>query len=277
LVSNGLLAGREISALQRELGERLVGRLNTHALDRDTFPVLIKILDAREWLSVQVHPSDDFAIAHEGDLGKTEMWVVLDADPGAQILLGFRRGVDEAAFRQALLDGSVADCVHRTSARAGDVFFVPPGTIHAIGPGVLIAEIQQSSNVTYRVFDWNRTPERTLHIDRSLEVLDFDATELGPVTSVALDRHGAELLAECAHFRTERITLEPGDQINGSLRGESYEIWGSLSGAVTVTGGGERVELEAVGWTLLPAALGDFTLVANEASTVVRILTPDPG
>jgi mannose-6-phosphate isomerase class I len=127
------------------------------------------------------------------------------------------------------------------------------------------------------VFDWNRTPERTLHIDRSLEVLDFEATELKAVTSVPLDRHGAELLAECAHFRTERITLEQGEQINGSLRGESYEIWGSLSGSVTITGAGERVDLEAVGWTLLPAALGSYTLVASQASTVLRILTPDLG
>jgi mannose-6-phosphate isomerase len=276
-VSNGVYAGRGLGWLQHELGEALVGRRNRNALEQGTFPLLVKLLDAREWLSVQVHPEDDFARSREGDLGKTEMWVVLDAEPGAAILLGFRAGVDVAALRQAITDGSVVDYLHRTPARAGDVFFVPPGTVHAIGPGVLLAEIQQSSNVTYRVFDWNRTPERTLHVERALEVLNFEAEELEAVKPVFLESDCAELLAECPYFRTERLALKADDEMTGDLQGDSFEIWGALEGSVTVEGGAEQVELSSVSWTLLPAALGAFRLQAHEPSTLLRILTPGLG
>ena len=233
-------------------------------------------ITGRQWLSIQVHPGDDYALAHEGDHGKTEMWVVLAATAGAELLLGFKRGIDRRAFRQAILDGSAVDWLHRTRVRPGDVFFVPPGTIHAIGPGVLIAEIQQSSNVTYRVFDWNREPQRPLHVERSLAVLDFEAVEVGPVVPVPTPQSDAELLAECPYFRTERITLQAEAEIAGQLTGETFEIWGCTAGSASVIGDFESTRLQAVSWLLLPAALGGFRVAADEPTTLLRISTPAP-
>jgi mannose-6-phosphate isomerase len=273
-VSRGHFAGRDLAWLQGRFGESLLGRVNRQALDRGSFPLLIKLLDAREWLSVQVHPDDDYAATHENDLGKTEMWVVLGADVGAEILLGFESGVDAESFRNTLGNGTVEECLHRTPARPGDVFFVPPGTIHAIGPGVLLAEIQQSSNVTYRVYDWNRVPERTLHIDHSFAVLDFTATELAAVVPEPLPASGAELLAECARFRTERFTLAAGDELDGNLEGQSFEIWGAIAGSVALDCGDRTIELREVSWTLLPATLGPFRIRCDRNATLLRILTP---
>ena len=273
-VRNGHFQGRDLAWLQRRFGESLVGRVNRQALDRGAFPLLIKLLDAREWLSVQVHPDDDYATTHENDLGKTEMWVVLAAEAGAEILLGFQSGVEAEDFRRALERGEVEGCLHRTPARPGDVFFVSPGTIHAIGPGVLLAEIQQSSNVTYRVYDWNRVPERALHIDHSLAVLDFEATELSAVVPEPLTSPGAELLAECPRFRTERIILTAGDELGGNLDGDSFEIWGAMAGSVNLEGGNRSIELRGVSWALLPAAIGPFRMRCTQDTTLLRILTP---
>lgn len=277
-IANGRFAGLGLDRLTSELGESLLGTRNRDSLRRGRFPLLIKILDAREWLSVQVHPDDSHALAHHGDLGKTEMWVVLAAEPGAEVLLGFRRGVDADSFAGAIRSGSAADMLQRVPARSGDVFFVPPGTIHAIGPGLLLAEIQQSSNVTYRVFDWNRRPARPLHVERALEVLDFDAVELASVRPEALSTHPlTERLATCGDFETLRLGLQTGDEVNRDLEGGSFEIWGSLSGSVTIEGGTGSVTLDGVSWTLLPAAIGGFHLRATKPSTLLRISTPGTG
>jgi mannose-6-phosphate isomerase len=273
-IVNGSLRGRNLSWLLETHGEALVGRNNRDAIDRRRFPLLVKILDANDWLSVQVHPDDDYALANEGDLGKSEMWIVLAAEPGAEILLGFRAEVDPQTFGEAILSGRVPDCLHATPARPGDVFFVPPGTIHAIGPGVLLAEIQQSSNVTYRISDWGRIPQRTLHVDRALEVLDFDAVEPGPIEPKPDDATGRELLASCRRFHTERLRLAPGQRVNGNTAGRSFEIWGTLEGAATVEAGDTASDLVGVSWLLLPASLGEFELRASEPTTLLRVLTP---
>jgi mannose-6-phosphate isomerase len=273
-ILSGELRGRDLSWLLEAGGEALVGVNNRDAINRHRFPLLVKILDANDWLSVQVHPDDQYALDHEGDLGKSEMWIVLAAEPGAEILLGFKYGVEPQAFEKAIHRGTVTELLHRTSARPGDVFFVPPGTIHAIGPGILLAEIQQSSNVTYRIFDWDRKPPRTLHLERALEVLDFDAVEPGPIVPRQADTTGRELLASCHCFRTERVVLAPGRTITGDTAGRSFEIWGTLDGAATLEVGGDATDLAAVSWILLPAALGAFQIRASERTTLLRVHTP---
>jgi mannose-6-phosphate isomerase len=172
VVANGRFAGQPLTAVHAELGLDLIGSRNQWAQDRNKFPYLIKLLDANNALSVQVHPDDAYALANEGnELGKTEMWVVLHAEPGAEIILGVTPGTTKAAFRQAIETASwnpfstICPCKPAMSSAC------PAGSLHAILSGLLIAEIQQNSNTTYRVYDWNRLQDgkpRPLHIDKAL-------------------------------------------------------------------------------------------------------------
>lgn len=280
VVAEGPLAGRSLLEIQRTAGEELVGSRNRAALGADRFPLLIKLLDASRWLSVQVHPDDAYAMKRHGDRGKTEMWVVLAAEPGAELIFGFRPGIDRASFAAALRAGRVEETLHRIPAAAGDAFFVPPGAIHALGPGLLLAEIQQSSDLTYRIYDWDRPGNdglpRRLHTAEALEVLDFDFVEPRPAAPRATSVGGlaAEELARCPYFATERIELPAGVEIAGRLDGDSFEIWGALEGAAEIRWQAGVAAVEAVGWLLLPASLGDFAVRSRAGGRLLRIVTP---
>lgn len=274
VVNNGRFTGQPLTEVHQELGLDLIGSNCQWAQDRGKFPLLIKILDANKQLSVQVHPKDDYALAHEGnELGKTEMWVILAANPDAKLQLGVKKGTTPEQFRQGIEDGNLEPYLHYVPVKAGDHVCVPAGTLHAIMDGILIAEIQQNSNTTYRVYDWNRVGSdgqpRPLHIDKALDVIDFDKTELSicPAELIA-DESGIKryLLCENEYFVTERVEMTAGSTFTGSCNGRSLGIWGVLSGSVDVNG----VALTAVQFTLLPAALGDFTITTNTAATLLR-------
>lgn len=274
VVEEGPLAGQTLQQVQDQLGEALVGARSRYALAQGRFPLLIKLLDANRWLSVQVHPDDEYGLAHEGEFGKTEMWVVLEAEPGAEIIYGFKAGVKRAAFAEALEAGTVEETLHRLPVAAGDVVFVPAGSIHALGPGIIVAEIQQNSDTTYRIYDWGRP--RPIHIAQALDVLNFAQIEPGPVMPKDMGQNGLhrELIGHCPYFQTERMTLSAGEKYSGRCDGGSFEIWGALSGRFDVTWAGDPVTVAGVGWVLLPAALGDFQIAAQEESTLLRIVTP---
>jgi len=273
-VNNGPLKGKTLPEVLALLGEQLVGSRNRRMVEMDRFPLLIKLLDAHRWLSVQVHPNDAYGLAHEGDLGKTEMWVVLYTEPGAELVYGFKRGVTREGFAQAIADGTVDEWLHYAPIKAGDVIFVPAGTIHALGPGAIVAEIQQNSNTTYRIYDWGRP--RPIHIQQALDVLNFDLVEPGPLEPAVIEQNGRrrEIIGQCPYFQTERLHLPAGESFQGRCSGETFEIWGVLDGEATVRWAGEPVSLSAVGWVLLPAALGDFRVVADVGSTLLRVFTP---
>lgn len=174
----------------------------------ERFPVLIKILDCRDDLSIQVHPPADVASRYGGE-PKTEMWFVAHAEPGATLYAGLKRGVTRAEFEAALRAGTVADTIHRLQPRVGESLFVPSGRVHALGAGLAVFEIQQNSDTTYRVFDWNRVGldgrPRALHVEESLRSIDFDDPE------PALTPSTAGVLADCPHFRVTRArTGHPG-------------------------------------------------------------------
>ncbi len=275
-VAHGPAANRTLAELFAEWGEALVGSRNAAALERGRFPILIKLLDAAEWLSVQVHPDDAYALEHENDLGKTEMWVVLDAEPGAELILGFRPDVEPELFAQAVATGRADDWLHRVPVETGDVFFLLPGTIHAIGPGILLTEIQQSSDITYRVYDWNRgADDRPLHLSHALEVLDFGATEPGAVWTSSEDgENGDQLLASCAYFETQRLRLSPGATVEGRCDGSTFEAWAVLEGTTRLEWDGDPLDLDAVQWLLLPAAMGEYRFTARGEATLLRVRTP---
>jgi mannose-6-phosphate isomerase len=181
-VANGHYAHTLLTDLHAELGLDLIGTNCGWAQERGKFPLLVKLLDANRELSVQVHPHDEYALTYEGDeLGKTEMWLVLDAKPGAQVQLGVKAGTTAELFRQGIENGNLEPYLHYVPVQAGDHICVPAGTLHAIMDGILIAEIQQNSNTTYRVYDWNRQGAdgqlRPLHIDKSLDVINFNQVE----------------------------------------------------------------------------------------------------
>ena len=171
----------------------------------EAMPVLVKFLFTSDRLSVQVHPDDAYAHAHGHERGKTEMWHILRAEPGATIALGLREAASGEQVRAAALNGDIVEMLQWIPAREGDTFFVPAGTIHAIGGGLGICEIQQLSDVTYRLFDYQREPRRPLHLKESLEVARLAPAD-GRRRAVTLTA-GRELLAECAHFRTELLSI----------------------------------------------------------------------
>ena len=260
--------------MQSKWGVSLLGRWNGAALDEGTFPLLIKLLDANRWLSIQVHPDDEYGLANENDLGKTEMWVVLHAEPGAELIYGFKAGVTKEAFAEAIADGTVEDWLHRAPVAVGDVIFVPAGTVHALGPGVIVAEIQQNSNTTYRIYDWGRP--RPIHVEQSLDVLNFDLVEPTALAPTVLESNGVlrEAIGDCAYFRTERLHLPTGAAFSGRCEGSTFEIWAVLEGEAVVSWAGEPVTVSGVGWVLLPAVLGDFQVTATEESVLLRVFTP---
>ncbi len=272
--ANGRFAGQTLTQLTAQLGLDLIGSHNAWALARGKFPLLIKLLDACQPLSVQVHPDDEYALAHEGnELGKTEMWVALDAEPGAAVILGVAPGTTPGTFRAGIESGNLEPCLHRIPIRAGDVVCVPAGSLHAILGGLLIAEIQQNSNTTYRVYDWNRvgadgTP-RPLHVEKAMAVINFNQAAPGLCQpQIIQDEAGVrrELLCHNRYFTTERLTLAAGAEFAGECDGRTLEIWGVLSGAVEVNG----LALNGVQFTLLPAALGPFTVAARSPATLLR-------
>jgi mannose-6-phosphate isomerase len=274
-VAAGALAGQTLVEAMAQWGEALVGSRNHYGLAHGRFPLLIKLLDAQRWLSVQVHPDDDYALVHAGDFGKTEMWVVLAAEPGAELIYGFRPGVTRDRFAAAIAAGETEAWLHRVSVRHGDVIFVPAGAIHALGPGIIVAEIQQNSDTTYRIYDWGRP--RPIHVAQALDVLDFSLVEPQPLTPIPVADASlpTEVIGECRYFRTERITTTAGAALPGRCDGATFEIWGVLDGGLVLEWRGAPVTIDAVGWVLIPAGLGDFEVRTSTPSTLLRVLTPE--
>ncbi len=273
-VNNGAFAGYTLVELQNELGLDLIGRNNSWAQERGKFPLLIKLLDANRPLSVQVHPNDEYALANEGnELGKTEMWVVLHALKGAELILGVKAGTTPQKFRTGIENGNLEPYLHHLPVKTGDHVCVPAGTLHAIMDGIIIAEIQQNANTTYRVYDWNRVGAdghpRPLHIDKALDVINF--TQIEPSISPPIlisDIKGIRRSTLCAnsYFITEKIEMDTGANYNGLCSGKTLEIWGVIDGQAIING----VKLNAVQFSLLPAALGEFSVSAKTKTTFLR-------
>ncbi len=229
VVSNGPLRGKSLTSIWQspETRREIFG---PSAPDQERFPLLCKILDARSKLSIQVHPPADLA----GELGgepKSEAWYIADADPDAKLYVGVRKGVTKTSFREAMENGTLEEQVHAISVKAGDYIYIPSGRLHAIGAGVLIYEIQQNSDTTFRVFDWNRVgldgKPRDLHIEESMKCIDFDDSEPG------MDQAVGNVLCECDHFRMEKHTLSAEVGLNQAL-GKRFGIVTVVSGALGI-------------------------------------------
>lgn len=253
-VAEGPLAGVSLTDLCRRHGRELFG---PGAPAYDAFPLLVKYLDANDLLSVQVHPDDDQAMRLSGErFGKTEAWVVLAASPGGRIYAGLKPGIDRAAFERALAEKRVAGCLHSFAPKPGDCLFLRAGTVHAVGGGVLMAEVQQSSDATLRLYDWDRLGSdgkpRPLHVEQSLEAIDWSAGPLGPVKGRPLPGLPGERLVECCYFVMDRFRLagDPGSPYAGRL-----SLWLLLEGRGELsTATGYRRSFAAGATVLVPAS-----------------------
>ncbi|MFD0895838.1 class I mannose-6-phosphate isomerase [Luteolibacter ambystomatis] len=228
VVNFGAYAGKSLHELWTQHREKIFG---AGLPGSERFPILIKILDSRDDLSIQVHPPVHLA-AELGGEPKTEMWVIAAADAGAKLYVGLRNGVTRGHFETAIAHGTVAEVVHAIAPQVGESIFIPSGRLHAIGAGLLIHEIQQNSDTTYRVFDWNRMgldgKPRALHVEQSLASIDFEDFEPG------MDVPQGEVLAECEYFRTSRRALVDGDLI-ANPDPERFSIVGVVEGALVST------------------------------------------
>ena len=271
VVAGGPFAGWALERLVKERNAELFG---THAElpgggTREQFPLLVKFLDAADTLSVQVHPDDAKAKTYDpAENGKTEAWVILDADPGACLYAGLKPGTDADALRTASEAGTVADLLHRFEVSPGDCVFIPAGTVHAIGAGVLLAEIQQSSDLTFRLYDWGYVgPDgnpREIHLDESIACTDFARGPVDPVTPRPLPGPSAasERLVAGEFFVIDRhagtAPFPVGADDGGT--GDRFRVLMTVAGAAALTGDFDRVELSLGDTVLVPAACGAVTV-----------------
>ena len=210
VVANGFLAGNELNELLEVYMYDLVGD-EVYEKYGNEFPVLIKLIDANDWLSIQVHPDDELAARRKIGRGKTEMWYVLGTDEKAQLISGFSQKLNQQTYLRHLENKTLPEVMNYEHVEAGDVFFMPAGRVHALGPGVLLAEIQETSDTTYRIYDWDRVDDqgnsRDLHIDEALEAIDFELQDKYR-TDYREVPDQSTTLASCEHFTTNLVSLE---------------------------------------------------------------------
>jgi len=257
-VANGECSGRLLTELIAEDPGKMLGG------ERREMSLLVKLIDANDRLSVQVHPNDDVAKSLEGEgQGKTEMWYVIDAAPGAKIVYGLREGVGEEEFKAAVAEGRVEDVLNYIPVSAGDSFFIPAGTVHAIGEGILIAEVQQSSNITYRLYDYDRVDKdgnkRPLHTEKALAAIDFSAAVgKNQKYPVARTIYGTvQLLAKCEYFTVVK------HNIHGLARftqgDDKYEIFTCVEGeGKIICNNGDTYDFSAGDSFFIPATMEKY-------------------
>jgi mannose-6-phosphate isomerase len=272
VIANGPLAGKTLRWLMENHAAEILGDAKPAAGGR--FPLLCKILDAREKLSLQVHLPANKAVELKGE-PKTEIWFIADAAPDASLYVGLKRNVTRAEFEKKISDGSVADCFHRIPVRAGDAMFLPSGRVHAIGSSLVIFEIQQNSDTTYRVFDWNRTgldgKPRELHIAQSLASIDFNDFEpkLVETKFTANGKIQKRPLVNDPLFKVEAWKMNSG--ASGLLKPKKLQIIAVTAGKIEIKSGVMAVKLSAGQFCLIPASLEQTEVLAKSDAALLRV------
>ncbi len=246
------------------------------------FPILVKFIFPQDKLSIQVHPDDAYAAAYEqaaGGKGKTEMWYAVSSEPGASLLLGLRQGTDKKKFLDAMKEDRLEDVFQSHPVSAGDTFFVAAGTPHTIGPHMILCEVQEYSDLTYRVYDYGRLDAkgkpRELHIEKALEVMKFGSAAPAKVAPVQLpgERVHKTLLAACSYFAVERWEFRA--TIQGESINENFEIWVILDGTGHIHWQGAPLAYQRGQCWFIPASLGTFSLQPEQSTSVIRAYVPD--
>lgn len=273
VVSEGPLAGHNLQELIGTYGPELLGN-SVWSRSGEEFPLLFKFIDAKEDLSIQLHPDDAVARERHGSLGKTEMWYIMQADPGSRLIIDFDRPISKEEYLEHLKLGSLADVMGQVSVGPGDAYFIAPGTVHAIGGGVLLAEIQQSSDITYRLYDWDRPGTdgkmRELHTDQALDVIQFKA---GAKALAKSDRVNEwHRLKHNQYFDVRLIQLD--QEIERDLASlDSFVVYMCVEGQVDLDVNGNQTRLKN-GETLLVPAIFDSVKLSSKTAKVIEVHVP---
>jgi mannose-6-phosphate isomerase len=276
--ADGPFAGRKLGEAWPAMPPEWTG---TPADRNGPFPLLVKFIFPEDKLSVQVHPADDYAARHEqaaGGRGKTEMWYCVRARAGAEVMVGLKPGVTLESFKRAIVDNTAEDCLAHVPLRDGEAIFVPAGTAHTIGPGLVLCEIQEYSDLTYRVYDYNRRDAkgvaRPLHIEKALDVIRFGEQSGGKIEPVRIERDAVTktYFVACRYFATEK--WEFSAQIATTSSRERFELLIFLEGTGTIGWGADHVKYSPAQVWMIPAALGAFELAPDMRTSLLRTYVP---
>lgn len=279
LVRDGGHAGRSVAELAEEYGEQLLGRA---VLERygTRFPLLVKLLDCADWLSVQVHPDDEQArrLVGPGEFGKSEAWHFIEAEPGASIYAGIKQGTSGEELEAAIRDGRVLEVAERLGVKAGETVYIPAGTLHSLGPGLLLYEVQQSSDTTFRVYDWDRPASagRKLHVEESVAVIDpRKGADVRPARRLRGTSAAAALV--CPYFELEVVRLDDG-ALDEDTGGETFHVLTVTEGSVELSRDGESVRLAKYETALVAGGAGAYKLSAEAGGArLLRAAVPAHG
>ncbi|MGE4287429.1 MAG: type I phosphomannose isomerase catalytic subunit [Salinivirgaceae bacterium] len=263
VVNNGFLAGNDLLELVEIYMGDLIGD-RVYAQFGINFPLLIKFIDANDYLSVQVHPDDEMALERHNSFGKTEMWYIMDAEDDAELIIGFNQKLDKEKYLQVLNSGKIGDVLHREKVHKGDVFFMPAGRVHATGPGILFAEIQQTSDLTYRIYDWDRVDadgnQRELHTELAIEAIDFEQPEQLK-TLYRQENNQRNEVQSCKYFTTNLLKLNQKIVLNYAWL-DSFVVFMGIDGDLDIhfSPNQSPVRLSKGETVLVPALIDEITL-----------------
>ena len=273
VVENGYLAGNELNELVEVFMGDLVGEA-VYERFGDVFPILVKIIDSNDWLSIQVHPDDVLAQRRGIGMGKTEMWYVMQADKEAELISGFNRQLTKSDYLEAMEKGEIKSLMNFEEVEKGDVFFMPAGRVHALGPGTLIAEIQQTSDTTYRIYDWDRMDEagqmRELHTEEAIDAIDF---KLPDAAKTDYDKKNNETtnMVKSPFFTTNYLQFDQGIRKDYSQL-DSFVILLCTEGSCTIDWGfDEKIELKKGQTALIPNTIQAVALYPNKSCTLLEV------
>ena len=272
VVSNGALRGKNLKELIVEFKEELVGNKIFNQFG-EKFPLLIKFIDAKEALSIQLHPNDKLAKERHNSFGKTEMWYVMQADEQANLIVGFQKKVTAQEYVTHLENKTLLDILNVDKVSSGDVYFIPTGRVHAIGAGVLLAEIQQTSDITYRVYDWDRpNPDgsyRDLHTEEAIDAIDYKVQDSYKTSYSKKENHSTEIVS-CQYFTTNVLPITNPVQINHSDK-DSFVIYMNVKGEVDFLLNNSKERLKEGETLLVPACINNFNITPLEDSELLEV------
>lgn len=272
VVTNGFLAGNTLSELMEVYMGELIGDsiFDEYGL---SFPLLFKLIDANENLSIQVHPGDEVAAERHNSYGKTEMWYVVDAEPGAELIIGFSKDCSRDEYLDALEEGRIEELLQKVPVKKGDVLFIPAGLVHAIGKGVVVAEIQQSSDITYRIYDYKRVDdhgnERELHTEQALDVINFEASK-EPKTAYTPLMNEVTPLVSCNYFTTNMLRFNK-TIARQYAKIDSFVSYMCLEGNFVIEFEGEKTIVNKGDTILIPASIDELSLIPDNEVTLLEV------
>jgi mannose-6-phosphate isomerase len=279
-VAEGPYTGRTLAELVRAHPAELLGTLGSGFVVDGVarFPLLAKFLDANEWLSIQLHPDDAYARSHENaPYGKCEFWYVLHAEPGSRIIHGLKAPLSPDALKAAAQSGAIKDMFDRVALQPGDVVINMPGVIHALGEGLVIYELQQSSDITYRLYDWDRPASagRELHLDKSADVADVHPIKTHTIAPIVIDAPNVtrSMLTACRYFASERLDVRSATTEH--TRGASCHILTAIAGSGVIGTRQHETSLHAGESVVIPAAIGEYVIASDSGLSVIKGWVPD--